>query len=64
LFAHAVVAMLQKVDTIRFFRDPVLIVEVFAGLVFKVCSNRLGCHGVSLAECSLLRMSSFDHSKA
>jgi len=61
LFRRAMVAMVQRLDARSFFGHPQLIVSTFSALVLKVCRNRFGCHGPSVAELSPSKLSSSSH---
>ena len=56
------VTMVQRLGARSFFFHPQLSVSKFSALVLKVCRNRFGCHGRSVAELSPSKLSNFGHS--
>jgi hypothetical protein len=61
LLRSAMVAMVQRLDACSFFGQPQLSVTTFSVLVLKVHRNRFSCHGPSVAELSLSKLSNFGH---
>src|ERR1019366_9341095 len=55
-------AMAQRLDARSFYFHTQLIIFAFFALVLKVCRNRLGCHGQSVAELAPSNLSNFGHS--
>jgi hypothetical protein len=53
------VTMMQRLDARCFFGYPQLSVTTFSALVLKVRRNRFSCHGPSVAERCLFKLSNF-----
>jgi len=62
LFRIAMAAMTQRPDVRGFRLHTQLSVSIFFPLVLKVCRDRFGCHGQSVAELDPSQLCNFGHS--